>query len=305
MSDAKRVPMSQVYEVDFTFWKPNEVTPSEFVSVLRLIFKRWAFQLEMAPNPAPGSDGLHYQGRGSGFKKKRIPEWVALVADTPISGIHFSPSSNNSMVGECFYMMKLDTRVKGPWTDKNWVAPAYVPRQFRGLEDRLYPWQKAVFDSKDTFEDRNVNLIYDPKGCKGKSTIARLCSLHHRCLRLPVCGDAKQLLESACDILMAQGNRTPGLCFIDLPRTLTMDPKKFGPYMIACEEIKAGVVCDMRNHYKEWWFDSPQVWVTCNHLPNVNYMSEDRWRFYTIDAFQNLRSLSKAELSQMIQPDQN
>ena len=295
---------AQLYEVDFVFWRPNDLTPEQFVEQLRPLFKKWVFQLEQGET-TDEKDGLHYQGRGSLFKKRRIQELGSLVKDTPLRGIHFLPSSNNSLVQECFYAIKLDTRVKGPWSDQTWVPPAYVPRQFRGLEDRLYPWQQTILDSKDTFNDRIVNLIYDPHGCQGKSTIARLCSLHHRSLRLPCVGDAKQLLESACDILMAQKNREPKLCFVDLPRTLTLDPKKFGPFMIAIEEIKAGVVCDMRNSYKEWWFDSPQVWVTCNHLPNLNYMSSDRWRFHTIGNFKQLRPLTKSELSQMIQPDQN
>lgn len=146
-----------------------------------------------------------------------------------------------------------------------------------------------------------MNLIYDPAGCKGKSTVARLGALHHRALLLPPVGDAKQLLESACDILISQQNRQPGLCFVDLPRSLTLEPKKFGPCMIAIEEIKGGRVYDMRNHWKEWWFDSPATWVTCNHLPHVNMMSVDRWKFWTIDQFQNLRLVSKQELSQMSQ----
>ena len=99
---------------------------------------------------------------------------------------------------------------------------------------------------------------------------------------------------------MAQQNREPKLAFVDLPRSLTTDAKRFGPFMIAIEEIKSGVVCDMRNHYKEWWFDSPQVWVFCNHLPHLSHMSSDRWRFWTIDEHKNLKHMTKLDLSQMI-----
>lgn len=272
----------QVYDVDFTFFGRDEWFPKaeEFINLIQPLFKHWCFQLERTPT----TDRLHYQGRGSLFKKKRVPELWKLLNQTELSGMDVSECSNRSKTKEIFYTLKYDTRVEGPWTDRTWTKPQYVPRQYRGLLETLYPWQQQILDSKEVFDDRHVNLIFDPDGCKGKTTIARLCALHHRALKLPAVGDAKQLIESACDILMAQENRQPGLCFIDLPRTMTMEVKKFVPSMIAIEEIKSGYVYDMRNHYKEWWFDSPAVWVTCNHLPDINYLSQDRWKIWMIGA---------------------
>lgn len=296
----------QVYIIDFTFFGlPGEEIPdpSGFVSLIRPLFKKWAFQKEACPTTGK----LHYQGRGSMFKKKRIHELQNLLNETPLRGMHVKQSSSESLSTDHanFYILKYDTRVEGPWDDTMWKDPEYIPRQFRGLMDRLYPWQQQILNSADVFDDRHVNLVYDPRGCKGKSTIARLSQLHKGALRLPPVGDHKQLLESACDILMARKEREPKLCFIDLPRTLTIDPKKFSPFLIAIEEIKGGVCCDMRNHYKEWWFDSPQVWVFCNHIPYLQYMSEDRWVFWTIDSFLNLQKLTKLELSQLSQPQEN
>jgi len=287
---------TQCYEFDFTFfgkgdWLP---TPEEFVALLRPIFKKWGFQKEACPTTGT----YHYQGRGSLYKKKRQPELCSMLNETSLRGMDVSESSGDSRTNECFYMFKLDTRLEGPWTDKTWTAPAYIPRQYRGLMERLWPWQKYVHDSRDDFNDRLVNCIVDTGGCKGKSTCARLA------LKLPVVNDHKELLQATCDILMAQENREPGLCFVDLPRSLTTDPKKFGPFMIAIEEIKGGCVADLRFHYKEWWFDSPAVWVFCNHVPNTQHMSEDRWRFWTIDHFKNLKPLTKDEMSQMSQPPQ-
>lgn len=290
----QKVPhVNQVYDVDFTFFGRGDWFPSvdDFVKLIQPLFRRWVFQLELTPT----TDRKHYQGRGSLFKKKRIPELIKLINQTDLSGMDVSESSNNSLEGkgtkpslEAFYTLKYDTRIEGPWKNTSWTKPVYIPRQYRGLIEQLYPWQQEILDSRNVFDDRHVNLIYDPDGCKGKTTIARLCSLHHRSLKLPAVGDAKQLIESACDILMAQENREPGLCFIDLPRTMTMDVKKFIPSMIAIEEIKSGYVYDMRNHYKEWWFDSPATWVTCNHLPDINYLSKDRWKIWMICPEQNV-----------------
>ena len=55
-------------------------------------------------------------------------------------------------------------------------------------------------------ESDGPTLIYDPNGCKGKSTIARLAQLHHGALHLPPVNDHKELLQAACDILMAKEN---------------------------------------------------------------------------------------------------
>lgn len=83
-----------------------------------------------------------------------------------------------------------------------------------------------------------------------------------------------------CDILMAKDCRTPGIVFVDLPRS--MDPKRLAPFMVAIEQIKKGHVCDVRHHYKDWWFDTPQVWCFANWLPDMQYLSSDRWRIWTI-----------------------
>lgn len=293
----------QVYIYDFTFFgKPDEEIPdtSGFVSLLQPLFKKWCFQKEACPTTGK----LHYQGRGSLFKKKRQPELCSLLNETELRGMNVTESSTISTTNEVFYTLKYDTRVDGPWDDRTWHVPAYIPRQFRGLMDRLYPFQQKIIDSAEIFDDRHVNLLYCPGGNTGKSTLARLAMLFKGALRLPPVGDHKQLLESACDILMAKQQRDPKLCFIDLPRTLTMDPKRFYPFLIAIEEIKGGNVCDMRNHFKEWWFDSPQTWVFANHLPNLSCLSSERWKFWAINLHNDLISVTKGQLFEMSQMSQ-
>ena len=61
-------------------------------------------------------------------------------------------------------------------------------------------------------------------------------------LDLPPVGDHKELMQVCCDILMAKQEREPKLVFVDLPRGLTIDPRKFAPFMVAIEQIKKGKV---------------------------------------------------------------
>ena len=47
----------------------------------------------------------------------------------------------------------------------------------------------------------------------------------------------------------------------------------------------------MRHSYKEWWFDSPRVWVFTNEAPKLKYLTAGRWRFWDITEAKELRSV--------------
>lgn len=269
-----------VYIYDFTFFGPKDEDLPEvgdFIKELQPFAKKWVFQREKTPT----TGRLHFQGRLSLFKKKRQPDLAAMLNSGPLRGMDVSESSNNSNQFEIFYAMKEDTRVDGPWDNRSWKPPPYVPRQYQGLIDTLYPWQKTVLDSRTDFNERKIDVIIDTKGCSGKSTVASLGRLHYGALDLPPISDHKELLQVVCDQLMARSERAPGLVFVDCPRSI--DQKKMGPYFIAIEQIKKGYVCDVRYHYKEWDFDSPRVWVFMNHEVDTKYLSSDRWRLWEIN----------------------
>lgn len=309
MSDSESEPETkrrrhnvQVYDWDFTFFGTVDLLAyEEFIKLIQPLFRKWVFQLEECPT----TKRRHYQGRGALFKKKRHGELVKLLNDTQLKGMHVTECSNESRTKEAFYSLKYDTRIDGPWDDVSYEPPPFIPFHLQGLENHLYPWQQAILDTRTIRESRTINLLYNPEGCKGKSTIARFAQLHYKALRLPPVGDHKQLLEAACDILMGRNNHDPKLAFIDLPRGLTTDKRRFGPFLIAIEEIKGGVVADMRNRYKEWWLHPPQVWVFCNHLPDLNHLSADRWRFWVIDETNELVRKNKQQLIQMSQSSEN
>ena len=259
---------------DFTFFH-GDMDPETFITHLQRLFKKWVFQREIAPTTGRS----HFQGRGSLFKKKRFVELCALLNETDLKGMDVSESSNNSKVLEVFYSMKDDTRAEGPW-DNRMAGPVYVPRQYYGMELCLRDWQLEIRNSRLNFNSRTINYIYDPTGGLGKTTVAAVCSLHDKGIRLPPINDAQLLLATVCDILTARDERKPGCLFIDLPRYMKKD-KMYGIYS-AIEEIKNGHVYDLRYAYKEWWFDSPPVWVFSNVEPVTEAMSMDRWRIWQI-----------------------
>lgn len=264
---------------DFTLSAEGHEDP-QVIAAVKKLFKKWTVQKEQ------GDSGyVHYQGRGSLFKKRRFEETKKLCAQIGWEDVHLTPSSTNSQKGVCFYTQKEDTRVAGPWTDDDEQEEVYIPRQYQGISDRLLPWQQVVWDSADVFDTRTINLIYDPLGGNGKSTIASVMDLHKRGIDLPPMNDAEKLIQSVADILMARRLRQPNVVFIDLPRA--MDKRRLGGLYTAIEQIKKGKVYDTRYQYKEWWFDSPQIWVFSNIEPDLSMLSADRWKVWTIK-LQNL-----------------
>lgn len=151
----------------------NDRSVQDVIATSSRLFKKFTFQKER------GSTGyLHYQGRGSLFKKRRFSEFKKLLDGVEWTDCHVSPTVSYNRDGEPFYCMKEDTRVDGPYTEKD--QPPYIPVQYRGLMDILTPMQKEIWDSYEVPEWRKIHLVYDPVGNNGKSTIASLCELPNR-----------------------------------------------------------------------------------------------------------------------------
>jgi len=255
-------------------WRTHDVDEAKWKTWCKTWGKHWTFQLERGEET--GKD--HFQGIIS-LKTKR-DKAACLSCMKPLPE-YFKPMANSTIKGgtETFYVTKEDTRVAGPWTDKD--ESSYIPRQYRGLETRLKPWQRTIWESSGWWEDRTINVIVDPVGCNGKSTIASLMELHGRGLDLPPTNDEEKLIQSLANILIGTENREPKTVFIDIPRSARQN-KLFGLYA-AIEQIKKGKVTDTRYHYRQWWFDSPVVWVFCNEAPHQGYVSKDRWKIWRIN----------------------
>lgn len=253
---------------DFTL-SALEVNSDDLKKWLNTACKKWTFQKELSE-----SGYEHYQGRFSLKIKERL---TTLKKAIGFKSIHLSQTSNENR-DNMFYVIKDETRIEGPWSDND--KELYIPRQYRGLIDNLRPFQQIIWNSYDIFDTRHINIIIDTIGNLGKSAIVSLIELYGRGIDLPCVNDQKQLIEACCDILMAREIRTPGIITFDLPRA--MDQKALRGVYSALEQIKKGKVVDLRYRYKEWWFDSPQIWVFTNTLPKLKYLSMDRWILWEI-----------------------
>lgn len=248
-------------------------------SALKQLAKHFIFQEEKGKE----TGYLHYQGRLSLIKKARKHEALKLFEALGVPAPNFfepTVGAPKTFDYNC-YAGKIDSRVRGPWSDKDEQNEVYIPRQYRGKLESLYPFQRVIFDSFKEFEDRIINLIFCREGNKGKSTIASLCELYGKGIDLPPVNDADKLIQSCCDICMAKNIRDPSPIFVDLPRAMNKD--RLNGIYTAIEQIKKGKLYDLRYTYKEWWIDSPQIWVFSNIEPDLAMLSQDRWKIWSID----------------------
>lgn len=258
---------SAICVYDFTSHEQSASQPA-IKSWLKEYAKAWCFQLEKGEET--GKE--HFQGRFSLKVAKRINQVIEMTKELKF---HISPTSKSNH-GNMFYVSKAETRVDGPWKDTD--ADDFIPWQYQNIT--LKPFQQTIIDSSMRNDFRKIDCIIDTKGGSGKSTVAAIGELKHGFIDLPPVNDAKDLMQVMCNICKDGESRTPGVVFMDMPRAM---PKYVlsGLYA-AVEQIKKGKLYDMRYHYKSYWINSPRIWVFTNVKPDLNWLSLDRWNFWTI-----------------------
>lgn len=271
---------------DLTF-SADKNTQGDVLNFFKKYSKKWGFQLEEGDK----TKYKHYQSRMSLEKKKRKGELAVLLKESGLC-IHSDAirvTSTTCSKSDKFwdYSTKEFTRIEGPWTSLD--EAKYIPRQFRDMEDKLYPWQQEVKNISSIFDTRKINIIVDYDGNNGKSTIAHHLRLTMGGICLPICNDGEKIIQSCCNILTAKNVRNTIPIFIDLPRA--MDKTRLYGIYTAIEQVKTGWVYDVRNQWKEWDFDSPVIWVTTNRAPEENWLTKDRWNLYAITPEKNLKRI--------------
>lgn len=234
------------------------------IDTLREYCKKWCFQQEKGSE----TDYLHFQGRVSFKVKTRSP--------TILPKAHWSVTSNVNTDNE-FYVMKPDTRVDGPWSDKTYTEPLYIPRQVSEHKNFL-PWQSTAVDMSLNWDPRRIYTIFDDVGGVGKSTFAMWMLTHQRGRIIPFINNCKDLMRMVCDL------PTSNCYIIDIPRSIKKNELR--GLFAGIEMVKNGYAFDDRYTFKEKTFDSPIIWVFCNKLPKASYLSADRWLVFKIQDFQ-------------------
>lgn len=256
----------------------NVYTSEILLNFMKSNCKKFVFQKEK------GDSGyIHWQGRFSLIKKRRKQELLLLFASIGKPN-YLEPTSSVNHSEVFFYVLKEDTRIGDLFMDNIHkklldINDLYVPRHLRNLQ--LFPWQKSIIDSGKDFDNRIIDVLVDPSGNIGKSTLSSIGDLLHNCVDMPVLRDSKEIVSVACNICMDMNNRSPAIFFFDMPRAF--NKSDLSDFYVALEQIKKGKLYDVRYHYKYYWIDSPRIWVFSNIEPDLSMVSMDRWRLWQID----------------------
>lgn len=251
-----------MYRWAFTISFTKVDREQEIIKVLDTHCKKWAFQKEKSDE----SEYLHWQGRFSLKKKMRRSQVKALFGSWMP---HLSIESDER--ASFNYVLKDDTRVDGPWTDQD--VTHYMPSHLR-IEE-WNPFQRLVLERIEALTPRSILFVVDMRGCRGKSTLALRMSAQRKADILPpMLTTANDMLHWAFAKLKDRRSRKP--IFIDLPRGYSQD--YWGKFISALECIANGYAYDERYQFKDCFFESPQIVVFCNSIPDTlqNLLTNDR-----------------------------
>lgn len=171
--------------------------------------------------------------------------------------------------------MKDQTRVDGPWTEKDEVRVPSDRLIHAGILEKPHPWQAELKERLERKEFRKVNMVIDPRGCKGKSTFVEWLEYLGLTVEMPDFNSCEELLAACMDMEPMK------IYLFDLNRA--MAKKHLIGIYGACEKLKNGVMYDKRYHFKRRRLEyTPNVCIFSNCEPELKYLSRDRWNLWTI-----------------------
>lgn len=235
---------------------------------------RWTCQEEVGKNETRHIQGsLKFKGRGIRFSalKKKWPE------------IHWEKTRN--IEASFKYCEKADTAV-----GKKWIFPIPEPPLNCLEEAELKPWMNTIIKAVSLKPDlRTINWLYDKKGGKGKTNFCRYMMINHNAIVLT--GGASKDIANLVKNVMDAGNklRHRTVFYFDIPRC-TEGSISYK----ALEEVKNGLITNVKYESGTFLFNHPHVWVFSNSMPKTEKMSLNRWKIWKIDKLNNdLKDVTK------------
>lgn len=261
-------------------------------NVIKDISKHYAFQVEKGTE----SKLLHYQ-IAVDLKDKKRRTTLFNILKSKWSNIKLEQITMTSICGmkgrQCFsYCTKEDTRVEGPWTDKQ--DPTALIKDVQEVIDRpdfkFYPWQEEMFNIMKAPSHRRVVCIVDHGGHCGKTFFKDYCFSRKLAFPSPVSckmGDATAFILSA-------GLIDWGCFLFDIPRAIYPLVSKNPEFWCNIEQIKNGMFTDIR--YKGQYAQAPRrpcVVLFMNSEPPKSMLTSDMWDLRMIGLDKKLYAYDK------------
>ena len=263
---------------DFTAWCSQVgEDPRPFYELLKGVFKSATWSLEKAPS----TGALHFQGRGSLFKKLR-PGSVSAGMAKELGFCYFQPTSAEN-VGNTNYQQKTDSHVAGPWSIKE--PPSLKSSDVTFIEriyDTLLWLHEMVNIVKGSIDPRTIYWVYDPTGNGCKSAAQRYLSYHKLVELIPFVENHKDLLQ------FAHGYSHKRAYCVNIARGCApkddKERKEFASFIAGLESLKDGFVFDIRHNPKKEEMERPHLIVFANCKPIFDSATRDRWQILEIDS---------------------
>jgi hypothetical protein len=250
-------------------------------------FKEYLFQKEIGEE----TKREHYQGYVVSDIRKRK---TTLLNEFSDSGFSVTQLTLNPMQGtleqNALYCSK-QTSSTGELFSNRLI---YTGKDIQILDDKSkrFRWQQKLFEYffeedvhvlKTPESSREIVWCYDMSGNSGKSLFTKWISFRNNNATKVAFGSAQQLRSA----LVTIGPRQ--LFILDIPRTLGEDDSLRNIYSVI-EDLKNGfIVSSFYGTHKELLMDSPHILIFSNMMPDTSYLSDDRWKIFTITGNKDLR----------------
>lgn len=250
--------------------------------------KKWIFQLERGTE----NGRLHYQGYLS-LLKKSTQGSLAKCIQTELEGFHLAPCSAVGEASLKTYCMKSDTKVSGPWSDKEQAdqdAEKLKPyrsncefdpaEMYADILSNPRPFQRSLTNMTDPDLQNNRTIIWvgDMHGNLGKTHWANYMS--------DVKGAEFHTYGKTTDVANVITQRPRSRLYIfNLPRAKPKDAI-LGDLLNLMEQLKDGRVCNYKYKGDIFKLRPPHVVCLANYFPTFkeakDLASMDRWKFFEI-----------------------
>lgn len=281
-----------------------EESLNELKKFIPRFFRKCGFQLEITKE----NKILHWQIRGRCLKKWTKNSLIKELSSTILCNCNISPTTNENK-DNFNYAAKIDcTKIS--------TVPSYIfeKNTFKTIDEnnektidksdnfigwkfsleriKLHNHQLSIIDiakkettiKSSTWNDRNCNFIADFKGNSQKSTLCGVLKFNNlglNIIKLPCINDYKVLMQDLYQQASITEKRDNFIIIMDFPRALNKD--RIYQIYSALEESKEGLFYDPRYDRKEYAINCPSIWIFSNQPPDLECMSNDRWKFWEIE----------------------
>lgn len=200
--------------------------------------------------------------------KKRQPELAKILNSK--GWVNYSIDIVTNKDKKIFSNMKKGMDIDKTYTNDN---NSRLTKDVQKIE-KLRPWQSKLRTILSKYDERTVDIVYDPVGNSGKSTLAKYMIVNDDVELLPNINCYKDIMRMAYSV----GEKK--IYLVDMPRAIKKT--QLEEFFAGIETLKSGYCFDDRYTFKRRLIDRPRICVFTNTMPNLKLLSKDMWKIWTI-----------------------